>query len=132
MGYILIIAAALTSFQHVPDSLPLLRWANVFMIGFGIYGPQMLIGLCGAELVAPEGVGASQGVLGWIAYLGAANAGVPLSWLVQQQGWSAYFSALIAACGVAFVLLAPLAGARSFAEKQLEGGKGGKAKLALP
>eukprot|EP00967_Tisochrysis_lutea_P124966 scaffold209560_cov18-Tisochrysis_lutea.AAC.2 len=39
------------------------------------YGPQMLIGLCGAELVGPDSVGASEGFLGWIAYLGAANAG---------------------------------------------------------
>jgi sugar phosphate permease len=48
---------------------------SIFMIGFFLYGPQMLIGLCGAELVDPHAVGASQGLLGWIAYLGAANAG---------------------------------------------------------
>jgi len=35
----------------------------------------MLIGLCGAELVGPDSVGASEGFLGWVAYLGAANAG---------------------------------------------------------
>lgn len=35
----------------------------------------MLIGLCGAELVGADSVGASEGFLGWIAYLGAANAG---------------------------------------------------------
>lgn len=40
------------------------------MIGFFLYGPQMLIGLCGAELVGPESVGASEGFLGWVAYLG--------------------------------------------------------------
>lgn len=131
MGYIVLIAAALTTFQHVPPNFPMMRWLNVFLIGFGIYGPQMLIGLCGAELVAPEGVGASQGVLGWIAYLGAANAGVPLSWLVQQQGWGAYFSALLGACGVALLLLAPLAGARSHAERQAERGDGSRGKVAV-
>ena len=31
---------------------------------------QMMVGLCGAELVRPESVGASQGFLGWVAYLG--------------------------------------------------------------
>jgi hypothetical protein len=45
---------------------------------YGRYGPQMLIGLCGAELVGPSSVGASEGFLGWIAYLGAANAGTCL------------------------------------------------------
>ena len=34
--------------------------------------PQMLIGLCGAELVGPDSVGASEGFLGWVAYLGEA------------------------------------------------------------
>ena len=29
-------------------------------------------------------MGASEGFLGWVAYLGAANAGVPLSIIVKQ------------------------------------------------
>lgn len=44
------------------------------MIGFFLYGPQMLIGLCGAELVGPESVGASEGFLGWVAYLGIVSS----------------------------------------------------------
>lgn len=61
-----------------PSSLWYAQWGIVFMIGFFLYGPQMLIGLCGAELVGPDSVGASEGFLGWIAYLGAANAGAHL------------------------------------------------------
>ena len=30
-----------------------------------------------------------QGFLGWVAYLGAANAGVPLSMIVKNYGWNA-------------------------------------------
>ena len=47
----------------------------------------MLIGLCGAELVAKSAVGASQGVLGLISYLGAANAGIPLAYVLKNYGW---------------------------------------------
>jgi hypothetical protein len=54
-------------------------------LGFAIYGPQMLIGLCGAELISPKSVGASQGILGLISYMGAAGAGIPLSYL-QVRG----------------------------------------------
>jgi sugar phosphate permease len=32
-------------------------------------------------------VGASEGFLGWVAYLGAANAGIPLSIIVKNYGW---------------------------------------------
>ena len=34
-------------------------------------------------------MGASEGFLGWVAYLGAANAGVPLSIIVKQYVTSA-------------------------------------------
>ena len=80
----------------------------------------MMIGLCGAELVRPESVGASQGFLGWIAYLGAANAGIPLSMIVRDAGWGAYFTALLAACGIAILLLAPMVNAKSYVQMEEE------------
>lgn len=70
IGYTVGVAAMLLAFWSCPANLPWLQWATVFMIGFFLYGPQMLIGLCGAELVGPESVGASEGFLGWVAYLG--------------------------------------------------------------
>eukprot|EP00198_Chlamydomonas_reinhardtii_P001258 XP_001690593.1 hexose-phosphate transporter [Chlamydomonas reinhardtii] len=109
MAYTAGLAASLLLFQSLPPgTAPLLQWLSVAAIGFCIYGPQMLVGLCGAELVHPASVGASQGVLGWIAYLGAANAGVPLSLIIERYGWSAYFATLLGACGLALALLAPL------------------------
>lgn len=116
LAYLGLTACALLAFRSVPAgkaALPL-QWLAVMAVGIAMYGPQMLIGLCGAELVAPTAVGASQGMLGWIAYLGAANAGVPLSLVVQKLGWGAYFSGLVAACGLAFLLLLPLINAKSF------------------
>ena len=74
IGYTVGVAAMLLAFWSTPASLPWLQWATVFMIGFFLYGPQMLIGLCGAELVGPESVGASEGFLGWVAYLGESSS----------------------------------------------------------
>eukprot|EP01026_Neomeris_dumetosa_P027132 TRINITY_DN22078_c0_g1_i1.p1 TRINITY_DN22078_c0_g1~~TRINITY_DN22078_c0_g1_i1.p1 ORF type:complete len:398 (+),score=72.90 TRINITY_DN22078_c0_g1_i1:316-1509(+) len=118
MAYTVGIGAALLAFQWAPASLSWLQWGLVFMIGFFIYGPQMLIGLCGAELVGPESVGASEGFLGWIAYLGAANAGIPLSIIVKNYGWNWYFTALVAACGGALLLLAPMVNLKSFVQRE--------------
>jgi len=118
MLYTVGIAAALLTFQAVPASMAWLQWANVFMIGFFLYGPQMLIGLCGAELVGPDSVGASEGFLGWIAYLGAANAGIPLSIIVKEYGWSTYFSTLIGACVMALILLSPMTHLRSYVQRE--------------
>jgi sugar phosphate permease len=96
---------------------PALLWLTIAALGFCIYGPQMLIGLCGAELVAPASVGASQGVLGLISYAGAANAGAPLALVVGSYGWDAYFATMAAASVAAVALLAPLANARSRAQE---------------
>lgn len=129
IAYTLGIAAMLMAFAAVPASMGWLQWASVFMIGFFLYGPQMMIGLCGAELVRPESVGASQGFLGWVAYLGAANAGIPLSIIVKDYGWGAYFTALLAACAGAVVLLAPMINAKSYVQLEDER-KAAAAKLA--
>lgn len=120
MAYTVGVAASLAAFWAVPASAAALQWACVFAIGFFLYGPQMLIGLCGAELVGPESVGASEGFLGWVAYLGAANAGVPLSLIVKNYGWGAYFSALLCACAGALLLLAPMVGLRSHVQREAD------------
>lgn len=118
MGYTIGIAAMLCAFWAVPASWGVAQWAIVFMIGFFLYGPQMLIGLCGAELVGPASVGASEGFLGWVAYLGAANAGVPLSIIVKQYGWNAFFVALLGACGMALLLLSPMINLKSYVQRE--------------
>lgn len=118
IGYTFGVAAMLMAFAAAPASAGWMQWATVFMIGFFLYGPQMMIGLCGAELVRPDSVGASQGFLGWVAYLGAANAGIPLSMIVKNYGWNAYFTTLLAACGVAVLLLLPMINAKSYVQKQ--------------
>jgi len=118
MLYTVGIALALLTMQYVPAANAALQWLNVFMIGFFLYGPQMLIGLCGAELVGPDSVGASEGFLGWIAYLGAANAGIPLSIIVKDYGWNAYFSTLIGACFLALLLLSPMTNLRSYVQRR--------------
>ena len=69
MVYTIGIAASLMLLWKLPPSLDWAQPAAIFLIGFFLYGPQMLIGLCGAEIVGPKSVGASEGFLGWIAYL---------------------------------------------------------------
>jgi len=118
MAYTVGIAISLLAFSVVPGGMAGLQWLIIFFIGFFLYGPQMLIGLCGAELVGPKSVGASEGFLGWIAYLGAANAGIPLSIIVKNYGWSAYFTTLLAACGMALLLLSPMVNLKSAVQRE--------------
>ncbi|MCP5469656.1 MAG: MFS transporter [Chlamydiales bacterium] len=78
--------------------------ATLFMIGFFLFGPQMLIGLAAAELSHKKAAGTASGFAGWFAYFGAASAGYPLGAVAQGFGWSGYFM-ILAACGVVTTLL---------------------------
>ncbi len=51
-----------------------------------------------------------------IAYPGAANAGVPLAFVVEKYGWNAYFAVLMACCGVVLVLMLPMMNLKSYSQ----------------
>lgn len=69
MTYAALTAVLLGAFWASPN-IAWIQWLLVAAVGFALYGPQMLIGLCGAEVVPKPAVSAAQGFLGWISYLG--------------------------------------------------------------
>lgn len=69
MTYAALTAVLLGAFWASPN-VAWIQWLIVAAVGFALYGPQMLIGLCGAEVVPKPAVSAAQGFLGWISYLG--------------------------------------------------------------
>jgi MFS transporter, OPA family, sugar phosphate sensor protein UhpC len=82
--------------------------ACMFMVGFSIFGPQMLIGVCAAEFSHKKAAATATGFVGCFAYMGAAFAGYPLGKIIQEVGWNGYFWALIACCLFSIVLLIPM------------------------
>lgn len=76
----------------------------LFMIGFFLFGPQMLIGLAAAELSHKKAAGTASGFAGWFAYFGAAAAGYPLGKVAQEFGWVGYFI-ILTSCGIVTILL---------------------------
>ena len=70
IAYSVATAAMLAAFWACPN-VAWMQWLLVAGVGFTLYGPQMLIGLCGAEVVPKASVSAANGMLGWISYLGA-------------------------------------------------------------
>eukprot|EP00746_Dinoflagellata_sp_MGD_P067670 gnl/MRDRNA2_/MRDRNA2_27936_c0_seq1.p1 gnl/MRDRNA2_/MRDRNA2_27936_c0~~gnl/MRDRNA2_/MRDRNA2_27936_c0_seq1.p1 ORF type:complete len:925 (+),score=216.79 gnl/MRDRNA2_/MRDRNA2_27936_c0_seq1:105-2879(+) len=115
-GYMLGVAGALAALWYTPVASWQLQWIAIFFAGFFLYGPQMLIGLMGAEVVGVDSVGASEGFLGWVAYMGAAAAGLPLSLLVKELGWQVFFQVLIGTCFIGFLFMSTLSNAKSNAQ----------------
>lgn len=99
---------AIAGLYLVPAGQVLMDYALMFTIGFLIFGPQMLIGMAAAELSHKKAAGTATGFTGWVAYLGAATAGYPISKIAEKWGWYGFFVTL-AICGVISVfLLLPL------------------------
>jgi OPA family sugar phosphate sensor protein UhpC-like MFS transporter len=106
------IILSILAFWYIPVGYPFLDSCAVFMLGFMIFGPQMLIGVHAAELSHKKAAASATGFIGWTAYMGAAVAGYPLGKVTQDWGWEGFFWFLFL-CGIASVLLLfPLWGIR--------------------
>ncbi|MDP1880998.1 MAG: MFS transporter [Parachlamydiaceae bacterium] len=81
---------------------------TIFIIGFFIFGPQMMIGLVAAELSHKKAAASSTGFVGFFAYVGAACAGYPLGSITQHLGWEGFYFAILFCCLILTFLLLPL------------------------
>ena len=99
---------AIFAFWYVPESYPWIDSAAVFLIGFAVFGPQMMIGIAAAELSHKKAASTSTGFVGTFAYLGAAVAGYPLGRVTQDWGWDGFFYFMAICCTVSVVLLLPM------------------------
>lgn len=106
--FALLMLVGVSLFWFVPQNLPILDSASMFLIGFATFGPQMLIGVAAAELSHKKAAATSTGFIGCFAYLGSAMAGYPLGKAMQSYGWDGYFVLIMICCSTATLLLLPL------------------------
>ncbi len=74
-------------------------WADavtLFLAGFLVYGPQVLVGIAATDFSSKRAAGVAIGFTGTFAYIGSAMVGAPLGWLVDHWGWGAGFILCIA------------------------------------
>lgn len=98
----------ISMFWFVPEGYPWLDSAAIFLTGFMIFGPQMLIGVAAAELSHKKAAATSTGFVGCFAYMGAAVAGYPLGKITQELGWNGFFWAMAICSLISIVSLLPL------------------------
>lgn len=108
--FVMLLLAILLCFRMVPGGMVWLDTTLIFAMGFAVFGPQMLIGVAAAELAHKKASATATGLIGWIAYLGAASAGFPLGKIIDKTGWEGFFVALLISSGSALMLLLPLWG----------------------
>lgn len=101
---------SLTAFWLVPAGYPVLDSIAMFLVGFAIFGPQMLIGVAAAELSHKKAAATSTGFVGCFAYMGAAFAGYPFGKICDTFGWEGVFFAMALCAIFSTIFLSPLWG----------------------
>jgi MFS transporter, OPA family, sugar phosphate sensor protein UhpC len=104
----LFVIFALIGLYCVPAGMVYVDYLLMFLVGFFIFGPQMLIGMAAAELAHKKAAGSASGFTGWVAYLGAATAGYPISKVIELTGWHGFFVSLAFCAAISMTLLLPL------------------------
>lgn len=95
-------------FWLVPPGYIYLDWITIFLMGFAVYGPQMLIGVYASELCHKKAAATANGFVGWIAYIGAAVAGYPMGIVIDRAGWTGAFMVLFGCSVILLLLLLPM------------------------
>ena len=102
------VLATVFSFRMMTESAPLVDSAFLFLFGFFIFGPQMLIGIACAELAHKKAAATANGFAGCFGYLGAAAAGGPLGAVTKIWGWDCFFATMVGGSVVAILCMLPL------------------------
>ena len=95
-------------FWIVPAGYLILDCGAIFLMGFMVFGPQMLIGIAASEMVDKRSAATANGFVGWIAYIGSAVAGYPIGKLIDSNGWNGAFIFLMICAFLLIVFLLPL------------------------
>lgn len=90
-------------FWNIPIGYKKFDYIVITIIGFFIFGPQMLIGLLSTELVNKNIACSANGFVGSFAYFGAAVSGYPFG-LIINLSWNIYFL-LIIICAIISVFI---------------------------
>lgn len=104
--YMAAVTAAVLVYWLNPPGRRAVDGAMLFLIGFLIYGPVMLVGVAAVDLVPKKAAGTAAGFTGLFGYaVGAVIAELGIGLAVQRWGWDAGFMVLVAACVLATAFL---------------------------
>jgi len=116
--YMVGIMFPIMGFWMVSSSTTMFDTMCMVLVGFFIFGPQMLVGCCAADLSHKKAAATATGFVGWFAYIGAAFAGYPLGKIIEVYGWIGFFVTIAVCSIITILLLIPMWSVRSRSEAQ--------------
>ncbi|OFZ81525.1 MAG: hypothetical protein A2583_04045 [Bdellovibrionales bacterium RIFOXYD1_FULL_53_11] len=101
--YMALLAFAVVEFWLIPPGHPVLDALALGAVGFLVYGPQMLVGVCAADAASKHASATATGFTGMFGYLGSIVSGVGTGYVVDHFGWSGGFMLFIASAVIGCV-----------------------------
>lgn len=111
------LVVTILGFWYLAPQQPLIASLLFALVGFLVFGPQMLIGLAAAEFVHKNAAATSNGFAGYVSYVGAAIAGYPLMKITEIWGWYGFILTLVICSAGAAAILMPIWSVRSTVEE---------------
>ena len=95
--FMIMLAIALLLFWQMPSGYGQLSTLSLTLVGFFVYGPQVLIGVASADFASKKAIGTANGFAGTMGYLGSALSGLCVGALIDKAGWASAFIFFISA-----------------------------------
>ncbi|MBI3556753.1 MAG: MFS transporter, partial [Deltaproteobacteria bacterium] len=89
--YMIGLVFAVLGFWLMPEGHPWLECFSLAAVGFLVYGPQMMVGICAADAGGKYAAATATGFTGLFGYLGGIVSGIGTGWIVDHFGWSGGF-----------------------------------------
>ena len=100
----LILTIGLVALYAMPDHNFMLSFLILGVIGFLVYGPQMLVGVAAADVSTTNAAATATGLTGTFGYIGSAVCGALIGVIVGTWGWDAGFYFFIASAFISSFL----------------------------
>lgn len=102
--YMGLLIFAVLGFWLAPAQSPILDSVLLGAVGFLVYGPQMMVGVCAAEAAGKQAAGTANGMTGFFGYMGSILSGIGTGYAVERFGWSGGFLLFVASAVIGMLL----------------------------
>ncbi|MBQ0081250.1 MAG: MFS transporter [Alistipes sp.] len=108
------VAASVLIYWFLPLSTP--WWVLMLpymLIGFCIYGPQGLLGICAAQHATNRASATANGILGIFGYLSTIISGFGFGFIADRFGWNGVYVAMFVASVIGILIIASIWSAKA-------------------
>ncbi|MCP5369683.1 MAG: MFS transporter [Rickettsiaceae bacterium] len=89
--FMLILAILIGISWQLPEENNVAGIIILFLMGFFVYGPQVLIGVSSVDFASKKAIGTANGLAGTMGYVGSAISGAGVGCLIDNYGWYSVF-----------------------------------------